>query len=184
MEADKIKWNERYQKSTMPEHPSDILMQYKHLLRPQTKALDIACGNGRNLKFLAQNQIHSIGIDIAENALKLIPNNPYIQIFCTDLDHYILPFCAYDIILNFYFLNRKILSQIPDALRKNGLVFLETFIEHSSYPTDIHPNKILQNDELESYFSNFDILHHQIKPIKRNTQGDLACVVSFVAKKS
>lgn len=183
MHEDKIRWNLRYQSDNMPMQTSDLLLKFESILPKNGRVLDIACGNGRNLKFLAKKGLQCEGIDISEVALSKIAKDENIKTFCLDLDAHILKESHYDAILNFYYLNRDILKQVCQALKKSGILFLETFIEDEVYPTTIESKKILKKGELEELFQDFEILYHDFRIITRDKNFEKARVVSFVAKK-
>ena len=71
MEADKIKWNRRFgsEDSFLGERPSPFLLQeIKRIKRlaPGKRALDIACGEGRNSIFLARQGFLVTALDISD----------------------------------------------------------------------------------------------------------------------
>lgn len=183
MQEDRDKWNLRYQNSCMPMQTSDLLLRFESILPKTGKVLDIACGNGRNLKFLAKKGLQCDGVDISEVALSKVIKSKNIKTFCLDLDTYKIKEFYYDVILNFYFLDRRLLIQIQEALKKNGILFLETFIEDMDYPTSIENKKILKNGELEDIFKDFEILHRDFRIISRDKNLEKAKVISFVARK-
>ena len=183
MDSDKTKWNNRYKNDKMPSNVSELLVECEGFLPHEGRALDIACGNGRNLRFLAQRGLMSEGIDISEVALEGLDGLPNIRTHCLDLDGYTLERDSFDVILNFYFLDREILAQVGGALRMGGVVVLETFIQDREYPSSMDKHKILRQGELEEIFKGFEVLHHSFKVIERDYQKERAKVVSFVAKK-
>ncbi|MEI6703444.1 MAG: SAM-dependent methyltransferase, partial [Deltaproteobacteria bacterium] len=74
MEADRIKWNRRFESedSFLGVHPSPFLsreIDRIKVLVPGHTALDIACGEGRNSVFLAQNGFLVTGLDISDVGL-------------------------------------------------------------------------------------------------------------------
>lgn len=181
MQGDKEKWNIRHSSNCMPTETSDLLLEFEDLLPCCGSALDIACGNGRNLKFLAKKGLKCEGVDISDVALKQIKDVDNIRTSCVDLDDYKLKKDSYDVILNFYFLDRKILRQVSGALKNGGYLFLETFIEDILFPTTISPEKILKSGELEIIFKDLKIIHQNTKVILRNQER--AKTISFIAQK-
>ncbi|MCE3039564.1 class I SAM-dependent methyltransferase [Helicobacter anatolicus] len=182
MLEDKIKWNARYKSDKMPKNPSDILVKFQHLLSGGV-ALDIACGNGRNTNFLADRGFVCDGVDISDEALKSIVN-PNINTYCLDLDIYDLKENIkqlYDVVINFYFLDRKTLRVIPDLLKDGGFVFIETFINDEDYKGNIEAKKILEQGELQEIFQGFDIILNEEKWMIRD-RGEKAKIVSFIAQ--
>ena len=76
-------WNSQYAKPThleLSDEPSEDLMKFtrylvrehgKKFLNVTCKAVDLGCGNGRNLIFLAKEfGVHGLGIDTSEVAIK------------------------------------------------------------------------------------------------------------------
>ncbi len=193
MQEDKEKWNKRYLQMQMPLESSDIINQFITLLPHSGSALDIACGNGRNARLLASCGLDVRAIDISDIAINLasklykeaFQNKSImgsIEFLCLDLDSYKITPKSYDVICNFYFLNRKILHQIPSALKSNGILFLETFEENKDYPTNIDSTKILHQNELLELFKNWEIILNQTKIITRDRIDQKACVRQFIAR--
>lgn len=193
MQKDKEKWDDRYSRMQMPLTPSDLLGEFYALLPKEGKALDLACGNGRNARFLATFGLEVSAIDISSIAIaqahKLWDSSKSmhtpkgsLELLCLDLDSYAIQPNTYAVICNFYFLDRRLLAQIPQALKKQGLFFLETFEEHRGYPTHIDSSKILRPNELVEIFQPYEILLNQRKIITRESTDQQACVRQFIAR--
>ena len=93
MQEDAIRWNKRHSDGFMPKQPSDILHTYQPLLesyvqKGSAQALDIACGNGRNAKFLAALGFEVLGVDISQVALDSLQGMEHITTLCVDLDSF------------------------------------------------------------------------------------------------
>lgn len=174
MQEDAIKWNARYQKEFMPTEPSAFLLDCYTSFAPllsqfspgaqqnqaRPKALDLACGNGRNTKLLAQWGFEIDSLDISQVALSQIQNLPHIHPILADLDSHVLPKAHYDLILNSFFLDRRLFSAIKDSLKPQGFVLFETFTYSES--TSLHPDRMLKSNELQEVFSpqdGFHVLH-------------------------
>lgn len=183
---DAIKWNQKHLEHPMPETPSTLLVEFLPTLLnlEGSRALDIACGNGRNSKFLAQNGFEVDSVDISDVALSLFSHLPNINTFEKDLDTFRPSANTYNVALNFYFLNRDLFPSIIDCLKPNGIFLLETFIKepNGENSSQIIDEKILNDGELESIFSNFKILHNQTSYVIRR-EGQEAKIISFVAQK-
>lgn len=171
MQEDALKWNARYQEGFMPNEPSPFVLEACEILKRSfsftdskpPKALDIACGNGRHSKILAQMGFEVDGLDISCVALENLTNIPHITPILADLDTFTLPQTHYDVILDSFFLDRNLFDAIIKALKPNAMLIFETFIDKSSHqPLN---NKILYAGELEAVFSSkrgFQILHQSI----------------------
>jgi len=70
-EADRDKWNERHRDGYAAHGlPSAVLRQWIDRI-PRGRALDLACGSGRNALFLAANGFEVDAVDISDVALDL-----------------------------------------------------------------------------------------------------------------
>ena len=67
MKEDKARWNEKYVSCPMPDGTSDILKENIHLAH-KGKALDIACGMGRNTHFMADKGFDVDAVDISDRS--------------------------------------------------------------------------------------------------------------------
>ena len=186
MQEDALKWNQKHLEHPMPQSPSDLLVHFMPLLKKQKYkyALDLACGNGRNSKFLAKNGFECEGVDISDIALQMSEGTKNLHLICTDLDNFRPAPNRYDVILNFYFLNRDLFPSIIHALKAGGIFMLETFIKEADgfNSSQIIDEKILEHNELDEIFSDFRILHKQSSYITRR-EGMKAKIISFVAQK-
>lgn len=186
MLEDALKWNQKHLEHPMPETPSTLLVEFMPTLLSLQgrKALDIACGNGRNSKFLAENGFFVDSVDISNVALSFFSHLPNINAYQEDLDLYRPKSEAYDVVLNFYFLNRDLFPSILQSLKPKGNFLLETFIKepNGENSSNIIDEKILNDGELESIFQGFEILLNQTSYITRR-EGQEAKIISFVAQK-
>ncbi len=202
MHEDALKWNERYKNDFMPNEPSAFVINACALLEahfPQLKvikdtdnprpvALDIACGNGRHAKVLSQLGFMVDALDISSIALKNLANIAHITPVLADLDNFIFTPNRYDVVLNSFFLDRRLFPSLIASLKPNGIVLFETFIR---LDVDSHldkAEKALYVNELESIFSpqnGFTTLHHHIYENIESSTGKRAAyphIVQFIAQ--
>jgi 2-polyprenyl-3-methyl-5-hydroxy-6-metoxy-1,4-benzoquinol methylase len=131
------KWDAIYQSrqqngETTKLNPAYILQEFHHLLPAQGKALDLASGLGANAMFLAQHNMESHAWDISSTAiekLKEISSSLNLDINTKVRDVVTSPpeENSFDVIVVVHFLDRQIMPAIIAALRKNGLLFYQTF---------------------------------------------------------
>src|SRR5450759_898595 len=76
-------WNERYRMSEADDAPTPLLVETAGRLRPG-KALDLACGSGRNALWLAQNGWTVTAVDGAPAALEILRRNAAAQKLAID----------------------------------------------------------------------------------------------------
>jgi len=126
MEKDRERWNKRYSEEDYPwKTPSEIVQDFYHLAN-KGKALDIASGLGRNAVFLYDKGFEVDAVDISDVALRKIKKErPQINTVQADLDFYNIPQNRYDLIVNINYLNRRLIPQIKEGLKKDGVVIFE-----------------------------------------------------------
>ena len=184
MLEDKQRWNKKYKENPMPEHTSVLLEKYldhAHI----GQALDVACGTGRNTHFLAEKGFLVDAVDISDYALSQIKNNSIITKIEADLDTYNITPNTYDLIVNTNFLNRRLVSQMKDALKSGGVLVFETFIvAHGDFqmPTT-NLDYLLRKNELLHNFIGLDIIYYEEK-IDTNLKGEKIKLASLVAQKA
>ena len=134
-------------------------MENSHLA-DGTRALDIACGMGRNSRYLASCGFDVDAIDISSLAIESLQGVANIHPKEVDLDSYKLPKDRYDLIVCTYYLNRDLFPQMIEALRDGGVLIFETFVSHpENQKVPSNPLFLLRVGELEEYFgSRLDII--------------------------
>lgn len=172
MEADRIKWNKRFesQDSFLGELPSPFLAQEIERIKalvPGPDALDIACGEGRNSMFLAQHGFRVLGLDISDIGLakgrqRALEKGVDVDFRRIDLDDYIIE-GTFDLILNFNFLLRKLIPTEVASLKPGGMLLFDTMMASEQLLQSHNPNFLLQPGELRRIFGTFtgDILYSE-----------------------
>lgn len=169
MEADRIKWNKRFdcQDSYLGEHPSPFLtreIERIKTLSPGQEALDIACGEGRNSLFLAQHGFTVSGFDISDTGLAKGRSRAHALGLKVDFRRVDLDDCTiegrYDLILNFNFLLRDLIPTEIAALNPGGLLLFDTIMASEKLLQTHNPAYLLQQGELSRLFApyNGDVL--------------------------
>jgi len=184
MIEDKQRWNEKYVSCPMPDGTSDILRENIHFAS-KGKALDIACGMGRNTHFLADNGFEVDAVDISDFALSKIRTDDNIHKIETDLDSYELEDEKYDLILKINYLDRRLFPKIIKALKKEGVFIYETFVKTATgegYHNPTNPDFHLDRDELPKAFDALDIISYMERDAI-NLRDEKVRVASLVAKK-
>ena len=161
MNSDRIKWNARYESedSFLGERPSPFLtreIERVKTLVPGTKALDIACGEGRNSVFLAQHGFNVIGLDISDKGLeKGVKRSQAVGVKVkfkrVDLDDYTIQ-DRFDLIINFNFLQRELIPSEVAALNPGGVLLFDTIMASEQLLLSHKPSYLLQPGELFRLF--------------------------------
>jgi len=78
-----------------------------------------------------------------------------------DLDEYTIPEKAFDLILCFYFLDRRLYPQIRRGLKPGGMILFETFSEGHLQYSGFKKEWVLKSNELIQEFMDLHILHYR-----------------------
>lgn len=146
--------------------PSKLLLELLPFL-PKGKAMDIACGEGRNAIFLAKNGYSVDAIDISDVAIErgrkaAEKNNVKINFIQADLENYQIPAETYDLIVNFNYLQRTLVPEIKKGLNKGGVVIFETFtLEQQAIGSPKNPDFLLKPNELLRLFEDLHIFFYR-----------------------
>ncbi len=191
MKADKTRWDKRFhtKRFALGKEPNPFLKRYIKFLPPRGIALDIAAGEGRNSVFLAKKGYQVDAVDISEVGLKKAERlakemGVRINTVLADLDHYKIEKGKYDLIANFYFLERSLIPKIKKGLKRGGMVIFETYIlEQRELGTGgpKHPRYFLKHNELLDLFRDFRILFYREGIF--NEGGRKKAVASLIAEK-
>lgn len=180
---DKERWDKKYKSNIIPSKIVEVVENYAKLATGKS-ALDIACGMGRNSKFLAESGFDVHALDISEVAIESLKDIENIRAEIVDFDSYSLKENSYDLIVCTYFLERKLFPQIEKALKEDGIFIFETFM-HDAENTKVPSNKsfLLNKGELEATFDERYNLMHLSEWMDENIYGEKSMKASMVAKK-
>ena len=136
--VDRQKWDRRYREGAYHgrTHPSAFLEECAAALPAPGRALDLACGTGRNSVYLATLGFAVDAVDISAEALAIgrarTPALP-IRWLERDLDSGFVPEASYAVIVNIRFVNLPLLESLVPWLRPNGVMIVE---QHLATPRD------------------------------------------------
>jgi SAM-dependent methyltransferase len=189
-------WNQRYSLDSItpfPETPAEWLVEHRSLLSgrpPGSRALDLACGDGRNSRYLAEHGFEVDAIDISDVVVARlraasITLDLNVSPRVADLeDAPDLPAAAYDVVVNFNYLQRSLFDGLALALRPRGLLFFETFgrphldeLGHHGF----RPEFVLGDNELLHAFPGLHVRHYFEGVARRS--GKPRGVASLVAER-
>ena len=182
-QEDKERWNKKYQFNPIPTKIVDVVERYAQLAT-EKNTLDIACGMGRNAKFLASQGFEVDALDISSIAIESLQNIENINAKEVDFDTYILEENRYDLIVCTHFLKRELFPQILKALKEDGLFIFETFMHHpenSKAPSN--RSFLLEEGELEVTFDEHYELLHISEFMEEGICDQKSMKASMVAKK-
>lgn len=128
--TDREKWDQRYSEdSYRKNNPVSLVSDWLPKV-PLGKALDVACGAGRNAIFLARSGFRVDAIDISVVGLERARQNAAEQGFEInwiehDLDRAFDFDQDYDLILVMWFVNLEMVRRLCDCLRPGGFLICE-----------------------------------------------------------
>jgi len=145
-EQDRDKWNARYRAGAYAErpHPAVFLEQWLTQVlgtRPAReaagplRALDVACGAGRNAIWLAERGFAVDAVDIAEAALDAGRARAAARGVAVGWHHHDLDaglpelLTGYDLIVVVRFLDRALFAELPARLRPGGWLLCEVHLQ-------------------------------------------------------
>lgn len=184
--ADALRWDERYRSGQHPgfDRPRAFLVEQSAWLPGQGLALDVAMGLGANAGWLLTRGLCVIGVDISAVAVRQArARHPGLQAVIADLTMFCLPAESFDVIVNFYYLQRDLWPQFVQALRPGGVLICETLTQAvRQVRPEMSPEFLLSPDELRQGFPGLQI------QVYRETWIEAGCdsprpVASLVATK-
>jgi SAM-dependent methyltransferase len=163
---DARKWDERYrcqERYNSFQQVRPLLAEYAGLLPHTGLALDAAMGLGGNAGFLLRRGLRVVGVDISAVAVRQAKARlPGLYAVIADLTAFHLPRAAFDVISNFYYLQRDLFQRYQQALRPGGILFFETLtVEMLSLDPTINPVYLLAPGELRRSFAYWEILFYE-----------------------
>jgi SAM-dependent methyltransferase len=134
--------------------------------RTSPLALDLACGLGRHALYLARLGYTVDAWDVSDVALDHLARAARDQGLAArirprqvDLDAAALPAHHYDLVVDTYFLDRRLFGPMQAALKPGGLLFVETLLATPQKPG--RPDYYLQAGELRAAFPALTELFYQ-----------------------
>ena len=165
--SDQARWDKRHAQSKGKAPPAGFLRQVVESAAwslPRGRALDLACGKGRNAIYLAEGGFDVTALDISSVALdegRRLARERKLRIDWRqcDLTSAVLPAAAFDLVVNFNYLQRSLVPLIRQAVKPGGSVIFETYLIDQA--TVGHPNNpayLLEHNELLDFFRGFRVL--------------------------
>jgi tellurite methyltransferase len=184
---DARRWDARYRerKRYSFERPRKFLIENAGLLPHSGLALDIAMGLGSNAGYLIEHGLRVIGVDISEVGVREAKiSHPYIMAVVADLEKYYIPPDTFDVILNFFYLQRDLFPVYHRALKKGAVLVIETLTQDMrQVQPDIDPEYLLVPGELRTAFQDMEIIKYK-EGWDEDERGHRRAVASLLARKT
>ncbi|MCZ6855997.1 MAG: methyltransferase domain-containing protein [Gammaproteobacteria bacterium] len=187
-DADRQKWDERFAAGAyrQRDQPSEFLTRWLPQIS-SGRALDVACGAGRNALYLAQADFYVDAMDVSgvglararETATARGVDVNWIE---HDLDMGIPGEDRYDLILMIRYVNSRLLESLPERLQPGGYLLCE---EHLVTTADVigpeNPRFRVQPGELEKAARGMHILFCE-EAVHDDPDGRAVALARLVAR--
>ncbi len=180
-QRDRERWERRY--ADPSRHPqrgaNPFLVRNAPPPQPGRRALELACGLGRDALWLAAQGYTVDALDISLTALRraraeMLRQGLRVNFLLADLDHIPLAPYPYDLVYVYRFLDRRLFPAIRDFVRPGGVVIYETLnVRRLEESPETSPDFLLGLDELPTYFPGWEVLE----------AGDDAATSRFAGRK-
>ena len=147
--------------------PAQFLVENMELL-PKGRALDLAMGNGRNVIYLAKMGFEVEGVDISQEAVSTALETAEkagftIEAQVVDLEKaFHIKGDNYDVIICFNYLQRSLVPEMKNGLRRGGIIVCETYIvNQAQFGKPKNPAYLLKHNELLDMFRELRCLRYR-----------------------
>lgn len=180
-------WNARYRSGEraaedLEAAPTPLLVETALQLKPG-RALDLACGAGRNALWLAEHGWRVTAVDAAEAAIEILryrtaARGLAVDARVADLEkgEFHIERSRWDLIAICYYLQSDLLEPAKQGVVPGGFLLV---IVHITDPGEEPTAHRLRPGELKNYFDGWEILHHyEGKPRDAAHQRPVAEIVA------
>ena len=186
-EADREKWDRKYAEGSYRSrtYPSPFLVEWLAAL-PKGRALDLACGTGRNALCLADAGYEVEAMDISGVAIeraRAAARERRLEVSwrVADLDGFEPPPGRFDLITVIRYTNRKLMVRLPEALAEGGMLLVEHHLLTSqpvAGPTT-RDFRLAPNELIDLYHRRLRVLFHEER-ISPDPDGQRVALVRFL----
>ena len=144
------------------EAPSDWVTRWTHLLPPHSHILDLACGAGRHMRWLAENGHSCLGVDRSAEALEAA--KAYGEVRLADIENGPWPLEGqrFDAVIVTHYLWRPLMPRILASLKPQGLLIYETFaMGQETIGKPSRPDFLLKPGELLETFAQLHVIAYE-----------------------
>ena len=142
---------------------SDWVQRWAHLIRPQGTVLDLACGHGRHMQYLAAQGHQMLGLDRSSEALSAAA--AWGEVRQADIENAAWPLMQngqprqFDAVVVTNYLWRALFPVILQSLAPGGVLIYETFSAgNETVGKPSRPDFLLRPGELLSPFSDLRVV--------------------------
>ena len=182
-------WDERYRSGERAAEdidaaPTPLLVETSKRLTPG-RALDLACGSGRNALWLAEQGWSVTAVDGSPTAIEILRSRASsrgvtVNMKVADLEKFgqLIEPTSWNLIAICYYLQRDLFEHAKQGVVPGGILIS---IVHITEPGEEPTAHRLRPGELESYFQGWEILHR--REGKPNDAAHQRSVAEIVARR-
>lgn len=168
-------WEEAYgneEKTAFSAEPNETLVEFEHLLNQDFKILEVGCGEGQNLLYLARRGFkHLEAFDISEKGIGKLKRRCEVE--GANIDAYVADLTkfqfekSYDLIMSFGTLHfvsreewRKFLRDAKNCTNVGGIHIMQIFTDQVPITEDLAPFAIgiAKNQEIKELYKGWEVL--------------------------
>ncbi|WP_210546796.1 bifunctional 2-polyprenyl-6-hydroxyphenol methylase/3-demethylubiquinol 3-O-methyltransferase UbiG [Rhodoferax sp. PAMC 29310] len=146
--------------------PSPWVQRWSHLIRPAGSALDVACGRGRHLRYLAGQGYIVTGVDRSEEALQIASGHG--DTVLADIENEPWPLVdqqqvrQFDAVVVTNYLWRALFHVLEQSLAPGGVLLYETFAQgNETVGKPSRSDFLLRPGELLTAFKSMHIIAYE-----------------------
>jgi len=193
--TERQRWEERHGRSLaeMSLDPSSLLLDFSAWLRdvPKGRALDLACGNGRNAFLLASLGYPVTAIDYSAPAVEFVAHQAIemgvtVEAVQADLTDFDLGTHQFAVIASFFYLDRNLIPRLVRSMVPGGVVFFETYTvaEREVLGRDIRRDYCLEVNEALHLFAPLTILYYREDIVRATKDAEPHAVAQLIARRT
>lgn len=161
-------WEERYaQGENLDFTPSPLLVEVAEMATPG-RALDLGSGHGRNALYLARLGWSVVAVDASRAAIQILRKRSAAaqlpveaRVANLETGEFAIQPSGYDLICDFFYLQRNLFPQIREGVRPGGVFVAEIHLrDDSAKDGPRSPEFVLEAGELRQEFSAWKILFY------------------------
>ncbi|PTD93738.1 hypothetical protein C9439_06740 [archaeon SCG-AAA382B04] len=180
------KWDKRYSKGDhTAESPTNLLKKWHDKIK-KGKALDIACGAGKNSLYLAKKGFDVDATDISKKALEIASKRSNkkdldVNWIKDDFEKTKLPCRYYDLVISTNFYLKRDIPRIEKAIKNKGWFFYKHHLDIENFNIIKGPPKKyrFKPNEIKEDLKNMEIHYYQ----EIRSSGTSTPIFELVARK-
>lgn len=185
-------WDERFRAGEYPTDPDPSPVLRAHVEgRSGGRALDVACGTGRNAIFLAERGLEVDALDRSVEGLRITRDRAgergvvgRINLLRADATEFEYPAARYDVVTISFFRTLDRLNDLKAALKPDGLLFYQHHLRTSG-PVEVGPGSNryrFRSNELLHACLDLTVLHYEES--SETFEGRRSATAAIVARNS